>query len=50
MRKNQKRILKEENRVYNTEWELLYYIVLYENKIRCLLCDVIISTLFKTQV
>jgi len=32
MRKNQKRTLNEENRVYNTEWELLYYIILHENK------------------
>ena len=34
-------------RVYNTEWKLLYYIALHENKMICLLCNIIISIIKK---
>lgn len=48
MSKKLKRTLKEENKVFNDEWKLLYFIVQSdEGKLQCLICDTLISTLKK---
>ena len=47
MSKKLKRTLQEKNRASNDEWELPYFVVSVNDKIQCLLCDVVISTLMK---
>ncbi len=42
-----KRIFKEENRTFNDEWELQYYLISAKNKMIYLLCDTTISTVKK---
>lgn len=47
MSKTLKRSLKEENRIFNEEWELQYFLVNSGGKMSCLLCDTIIVTVKK---
>ena len=47
MSKKLKHTLQEENRAFNDEWELQYFVVSVNDKKQCLLCDVVISTLKK---
>ena len=47
MWKKLKRTLQEENRAFNDEWELQYFVVSVNDEMQCLLCDVVISTLTK---
>lgn len=47
MSKKTKRTLKEENRFFNEDWELQYYLVSAKDRMICLLCDTAISTLKK---
>ncbi len=39
--------MKEENRTFNHEWELQYYLISVKDKMICLLCDTKISTVNK---
>ena len=45
-----KRTLPEENRVFNKEWELQFFVVHDSDKVVCLLCDKVISTIKKCNV
>ena len=47
MSKKLKRTLQEENRAFNDEWELQYFVVSVNDKMQWLLCDAVISTLKK---
>ena len=47
MSKKLKRTLKEENRIFNEEWELQYFLVNSGGKMSCLLCDTAIVTVKK---
>ncbi len=47
MSKKLKRTLKEENRTFNDEWELQYFVVSDNGKMHCLLCDTVILTVKK---
>ena len=40
-----KRKLQEELRVFNEEWELQFYVVAVKDKMMCLLCNSMISTM-----
>lgn len=47
MSKKFKRTLKEENRIFNEEWGLQYFLVNSGGKMSCLLCDTTIVTVKK---
>ena len=47
MSKKLKHTLQEENRAFNDEWELQYFVVSVNDEMQCLLCDAVISTLKK---
>ena len=42
-----KRTLQEERRVFNEEWELQFYVVAVKDKMMCLLCNSMITTVKK---
>ena len=47
MSKKLKHTLQEENRAFNNEWELQYFVVSVNDEMQCLLCDAVISILTK---
>uniref|UniRef100_A0A6P7F1W9 General transcription factor II-I repeat domain-containing protein 2A-like n=1 Tax=Diabrotica virgifera virgifera TaxID=50390 RepID=A0A6P7F1W9_DIAVI len=47
MSKKQKRTLKAENRLFNEEWELQYFLISSNDKMVCLLCSTVITTIKK---
>ena len=42
-----KRILQEERRVFNEKWKLQFYVVAVKDKMMCLLCNSMITTVKK---
>ena len=44
MSKTSKRTLNEENRAFNDEWELQYFVVSVNDEMQCLWCDAVVST------
>ena len=42
-----KRTLQEERRVFDEEWELQFYVVAAKDKMMCLLCNSMITTVKK---
>ncbi|UYV66688.1 EPM2AIP1 [Cordylochernes scorpioides] len=47
MSKNKKRTLKDENRLFNEEWELQYFLISSKDKMVCLLCSTVLTTIKK---
>ena len=47
MSKKSNRILKQENKAYNDEWESQYFVVSRSGKMQCFLCETVISLVKK---